>query len=268
MPRIVAVILVMTMLAAPRAATAQDRDLLASAVGLADAAEPTPDAGGGNRSTGRMATGLALVGTGLVMVLSGQPRLRLFPVRTGKHAAARRPRHVPGRGQLSRPQLPNSCIDAVPRSAPATGVRTTSRAAASKRSNWWNQYGFGFADGHDIGRHEGLVAGYAEGFAAGQAELIRILDAGGLVVYEGRFVPTSSVRETFGDRKAMRYGGAGLLAAGALARPALAAGGKPGSDPASRRRQGRRPRWASSSWLVIDPWYPEHCSTRTRSRAP
>ena len=61
-----------------------------------------------------------------------------------------------------------------------------------------DQYGFGFTGGHDIGRHEGLVAGHAEGFAAGQPELIRILDAGGLVVYERSFAPASYVRETFG----------------------------------------------------------------------
>ena len=73
MQRIVAVLLVMTMPAAPGTATAQDRDLPASAERLAAAAAPTPDASGGNRWTGRMATGLALVGAGLVMVLAGNP---------------------------------------------------------------------------------------------------------------------------------------------------------------------------------------------------
>ena len=78
------------------------------------------------------------------------------------------------------------------------------------------QYDFGFTDGHDVGRYEGLVAGHEQGFRDGETALIRIMDAEGLVVYEGEFTPASYVQESFSDRKLMRYGGAGLIAAGAL----------------------------------------------------
>ena len=79
-----------------------------------------------------------------------------------------------------------------------------------------DQYGFGFTDGYDLGQFDGLVAGHRDGFVAGQAATIRILDANGLVVYDGEFTPASYVREHFSDRKSIRYGGVGLLAAGAL----------------------------------------------------
>ena len=61
-----------------------------------------------------------------------------------------------------------------------------------------------------------VVAQHEQGFADGQAALIRIMDAAGLMVYEGEFTAASYVRETFSDRKIMRYGGAALAAAGAL----------------------------------------------------
>ena len=215
MQRIVAVVLMMTMLAAPGTATAQDSDLLASAAGLAAAVEPPPDPGGGNRRTGRMATGLALVGAGLVMVLAGNPDY--VPSR---FAPGNTPRHVDLGMYLGEGSYPGHSYQLVYRRGSAFGTGygcpNYEPRCSIEAEQLIDQYGFGFTDGHDLGRHEGLVAGHAEGFAAGQAELIRILDAGGLVVYEGRFVPASYVRETFGDRKAMRYGGAGLLAAGAL----------------------------------------------------
>lgn len=215
MQRIVAVVLAMTMQAAPGTATAQDRDLPASAARLAAAAEPTPDPGGGNRRTGRMATGLALLGAGLVLVLAGNPDY--VPSR---FAPGNTPRRVDLGMYLGAGSYPGHSYQLVYRRGSAFGTGygcpNYEPRCSIEAEQLVNQYGFGFTDGHDIGRHEGLVAGHAEGFAAGQAELIRILDAGGLVVYEGRFAPASYVRETFSDRKAMRYGGAGLLAAGAL----------------------------------------------------
>ena len=215
MQRIVAAALMMTMLAAPGAASAQDHDLLASAARLAGAAEPQPDAGGGKRWTRSRTTGLALVGAGLALVLAGNPKY--VPSR---FAPGNTPRRVDLGLYLGDGSYPGHSYELAYRRGTAFGTgygcpRYEPRCSI-EAEQLADQYGFGFTDGHDVGRYEGLVAGHAEGFAAGQAALIRILDAAGLVVYEGRFTPASYVTETFGDRKAMRYGGAGLLAAGAL----------------------------------------------------
>ena len=52
---------------------------------------------------------------------------------------------------------------------------------------------------------DGLVKehreGWREGHAAGQQDAIKIIDASGLVVYDGEFIPGSYVRETFSDKK-------------------------------------------------------------------
>ncbi len=213
MHRIVAIGLVM-MLAAPTA-TAQDRDLPASAARLAAAVEPPPDAGGGNRPTGRLATGLALVGTGLVMVLAGSPEY--VPSR---FAPGNMPQRVDLGMYLGAGNYPGHSYRLAPRRGTAFGTGYACPPSAPRcvigASELVEQYEFGFTDGHDAGRHAGLAAGHEDGFAAGQAAAIRIVDANGFVVYDGAFISASYVEETFSDRKAMRYGGAGLIAAGAL----------------------------------------------------
>lgn len=78
------------------------------------------------------------------------------------------------------------------------------------------QYAFGYIDGFDDGVFVGAVVGHEQGWADGQSAAIRIMDANGFLVYDGDFTPASYVKETFADRKGMRYGGIGLLAVGAL----------------------------------------------------
>ena len=81
-------------------------------------------------------------------------------------------------------------------------------------------YRDGYTDGTDDGLFRGRVQGHREGWreghAAGQAQVIRIIDANGFVVYDGEFEPASYVRETFSDKKGLRYGGVGLIAVGAI----------------------------------------------------
>lgn len=203
------------LVAAPGVGTAQDRDLLGDAARRAAAIEPPPDAGTGNRSTRRRATTLALVGGGLGLVLAGNPRY--VPSR---FAPGNTPRRVDLGMYLGAGNYPGHSYELVYRRGNAFGTGYGCPRYASHCSiaaqELVDQYTYGFTDGHDIGRYEGLVAGHEQGFAAGQGELIRILDANGLVVYQGTFQPASYVRETFGDPKLLRFTGVGLLAAGAL----------------------------------------------------
>ncbi len=204
-----------TLVAAPGVGTAQDRDLLGDAARRAAAVEPPPDAGTDKRRTRRRATTLALVGGGLGLVLAGNPRY--VPSR---FAPGNTPRRVDLGMYLGAGDYPGHSYELVYRRGNAFGTGYGCPNHASHCSiaaqELVDQYTYGFTDGHDAGRYEGLVSGHEQGFAAGQTELIRILDANGLVVYQGAFQPASYVRETFGDPKLLRFTGAGLLAAGAL----------------------------------------------------
>ena len=210
MRRIIVVKLVI-LLALPTLAPAQDRGFRVSPGESARKVEPSPDSRRGGGSVTRVATTLALVGAGIGMALAGNPRYvpsRFVPGNSPRridlsvylgdgsydghsYELVYRRRNEFGTGYACPPYEPSCVIEA---------------------QELREQYAFGFTDGHDVGRHEGLE----QGFEDGQAELIRILDANGFPVYEGEFLPASYVKETFGDRKLMRYGGVGLLAAGAL----------------------------------------------------
>lgn len=77
-------------------------------------------------------------------------------------------------------------------------------------------YDDGYIDGFDDGAFAGAVFGHQEGWIDGQNAAIQIMDANGFVVYDGDFTPASYVQERFSDKAAMRIGGVGLAAAGAL----------------------------------------------------
>lgn len=203
------------LLALPTLAPAQDHDFRGSPGESARKVEPSPDSRRGGGSVTRVATTLALVGAGIGMALAGNPQYvpsRFVPGNSprridlgvylgdGSYAGhsyelVYRRRNAFGTGYSCPPYKPRCIIEA---------------------QELREQYAFGFTDGHDVGQHEGLVLGHEQGFEDGQAELIRILDANGFPVYEGEFLPASYVKETFSERKLMRYGGIGLLAAGAL----------------------------------------------------
>lgn len=202
-------------LATPTLATGEDRDLRGSAERLAAAVLPQPDAGGSRGTSAKTATTLALVGAGLGLVLAGNPEY--VPSR---FAPGNMPRRIDLGMYLGAGNYPGHSYRVVQRRGTAFGTGyacppSTLRCVIGA-GELVEQYEFGFTDGHDVGRYEGLVAGHEDGFAAGQAAAIQIMDANGFVVYEGEFTPASYVGETFSDRKLMRYGGAGLIAAGAL----------------------------------------------------
>jgi len=209
-----AVLGLVTLLATP-AASAQERDILDSAERLAAAVAAPPNAGGTARWTGRNTLQLVLTGTGLALVLASNPTY--VPSRFAPGNGSRR---VDLRTYLGEGSYAGHTYQLVYRRGSDFGTGYACPAGeglcAIGAEELRDQYDNGFTDGYDVGRHDGLAAGHEEGFAAGQAELIRILDANGLVVYEGTFRPASYVEESFADRKRMRWGGAGLLAAGAL----------------------------------------------------
>ena len=215
MPRTVTVGLSLLLAAAPAPAVGQDRDVAASAGQRPAAVEPTPDAGAGRRPATKIATTLALVGAGIGMVLAGGPEY--VPSR---FAPGNTPRRVDLSVYLGAGSYPGHSYQLTHRRGDAFGTGYGCPAGATRcvveAQELADQYGFGFTDGYDRGRFEGLVVGHEQGFADGQAATIRILDANGFVVYDGDFTPASYVAERFSDRRSLRYAGVGLLAAGAL----------------------------------------------------
>ena len=203
------------MLLATPPVTGEDRDIRDSAVQLAAAVQLQPNAGRNRRATTRIVTTLALVGAGVGLVLAGNPAY--VPSR---FAPGNTPRRVDLSMYLGAGNYPGHSYRLTPRRGTAFGTGYACPASADRcaigASELVEQYEFGLTDGHDVGRYEGLVAGHEDGFAAGQAAAIQIIDGNGFVVYEGAFTPASYVKETFSDRKAVRFGGAGLIAAGAL----------------------------------------------------
>lgn len=205
------------LLMAPPLATAEDRNqgILAAAEQLAAEVElqPTGVSGGGSRV--KYATTLALVGAGIGLVLAGSPE------------------YVPS--QFAPGNYPNRVDLSMYLGAgnyPGHSYRLQHRRGDDYRKAWSctggfagrcatdnmleDNYRWGYTDGFDDGAYAGAVVGHERGWLAGQNAVVRILDANGFVVYDGEFIPASYVKEQFNDRKNMRYGGIGLIAAGTI----------------------------------------------------
>ena len=214
MQRIVTVGLLL-LAATPLPADGEDRGILASAAQRAAAVEPERDAAGRGRPATKIATTLALVGAGVGMVLAGN--VEYVP---SQFAPGNTPQRVDLSVYLGAGSYPGHSYQLTYRRGDASGTGYACPVGATRcvidAQELRDQYGFGYTDGYDRGRFDGLVAGHEQGFADGQAATIRILDANGFVVYDGDFTPASYVEERFSDRRSLRYGGVGLLAAGAL----------------------------------------------------
>ena len=200
--------------ATPVPAAGQDPDVTASAGQRPAAVEPAPDAGGGGPAAKRVTT-LALLGAGIGMVLAGDPEY--VPSR---FAPGNTPRRVDLSMYLGEGTYSGHRYQLTYRRGSAFGTGYACPAGAGRcdvgAQELADQYVFGFTDGYDRGRFDGLVTGHLQGFADGQAATIQIIDANGFLMYEGVFKPASYVEERFSDRRSLRYGGVGLLAAGAL----------------------------------------------------
>ena len=215
MPRMMTVGLSLLLAAAPVPAAGEDRDILASARERLVAVESNPDRGGASRSPARIATTLALVGAGIGMVLAGNPEY--VP---SQFAPGNTPRRVDLGVYLGAGSYPGHTYRIAYRRGSEFGTGYACPVAAThctiEAQQLADQYIFGFTDGYDAGRFDGLVVGHQQGFAAGMGTTIQIIDADGLAVYDGDFTPASYVEERFSDRRSIRYAGVGLLAAGAL----------------------------------------------------
>lgn len=217
MPRSVnaAVGLSLLLAAAPVPAAGESRDSVSAAERRSVAPAPSPGAGEPGRSTTKIAATLALVGTGIGLVLAGNPDY--VPSR---FAPGNTPRRVDLSVYLGAGSYPGHTYEVSFQRGDAFGTGYACPGTATRciieAEQLADQYGFGFSDGYDLGHFNGLVVGHGEGFAAGRTATLQILDANGFVVYDGDFTPASYVKERFSDRKYLRYGGVGLLAVGAL----------------------------------------------------
>lgn len=215
MRSVVTVALSLLLVAAPVRAAGEDGNTLASARQSSGAVEQNADAVRGGRSVSKIATTLAFIGAGLGMVLAGNPEY--IPSR---FAPGNTPRRVDLSQYLGAGTYAGHSYEITYQRGDAFGSGYACPVASTRcivdAEQLAEQYAFGFADGYDVGQFSGLVVGHREGFEAGQAATIQILDANGLTVYRGEFTPASYVKERFSDRKIIRYSGVGLLAVGAL----------------------------------------------------
>ena len=170
-------------------------------------------------SLAKRVTSIALIAAGIGAVLAGNPEFVPSQFIPGNY-----PNRVNISAYLGAGRYPGHTYELLRRRGADYGYRWVCRNDAATcvtfNDHLNENYRVGYTDGHDdglfLGRVQGHRQGWREGHAAGQADVIRIIDANGLVVYDGEFDPASYVRETFSDRKGMRYGGVGLIAVGAI----------------------------------------------------
>ena len=215
---LVTVAVLAAMLAIPAMAMADDPSIRASAERLAAEAVLQP-AGDGGPSMAKRVTSLLLIGAGIGAVLAGNPDYVPSQFVPGNY-----PNRVDLSMYLGDGDYPGHRYRRDRRRGSRYGTGYACQAGSTRciltATELRDQYRFGYTDGFDDGAYAGLVVGHEqgwnEGHAAGQRDVIQILDANGFVVYDGEFIPASYVRETFSDKKGMRYGGVGLIAVGAI----------------------------------------------------
>jgi hypothetical protein len=215
-----AVLVLVFLVAVPAAVAAEDAPgISASAERLAAEMAAAQDTGGGGSSVAKRVTSIALTAAGIGAVLAGNPEYIPSQFVPGNY-----PNRVDISTYLGPGRYPGHSYRLRHRRGDRYGTGFTCRAGSTR---CWltavelrDQYRWGYTDGYDDGIFAGAVQGHRdgwrEGYSAGQTNVIQILDANGFVVYDGEFDPASYVRETFSDRKGMRYGGVGLIAVGAI----------------------------------------------------
>ena len=192
------------------AQTPAESGILESAERLAAGVALQPPVAGGGISAGQVITTLALIGAGVGVAALAKPDYvpsHFIPGNT--------PSRVDIRRYLGSGNYPGHSYER----ARSPGPRYVCRGARciGTATQWREQYESGVLDGAFAGLVVGHEQGWNEGHQAGQADLIRIMDANGLTVYEGEFIPASYTKEQFNDKAALRIGGVALAAAGGLA---------------------------------------------------
>ena len=174
----------------------------------------------GGPSVAKRATSVALIAAGIGAVLAGNPEY--VP---SQFAPGNMPNPVDLEDYLGPGSYPGHSYQRIRTRGENYGFLRwfcVTEADWCRMYNWHNRanYRAGYTDGFDDGRYDGLVEGHETGWNAGytasQRDTIRILDAEGLVVYDGEWKPASYTQETFSDRKELRYAGVGLIAVGAV----------------------------------------------------
>jgi len=228
--RLVTLVAVLSVfVAVPRSAAASDK----SAAGIREAAErmaagvmlQPSDSQGGGINAGKMITTVALIGAGVGLAVLGKPDYVPSQFVPGNY-----PNRVDISQYLGAGTYPGHSYRLVHRRGDQYGYRWTSAGSCPNSvrciisqsqldelgRRLVANYDDGYIDGFDDGAFAGAVFGHREGWTDGQDAVIQIMDANGFVVYDGEFIPASYTKEQFSDKAAMRIGGVGLAAAGAL----------------------------------------------------
>ena len=222
--RRITLLVLISALPLPSVARAQS-PILESAERLAAEVTLQPSVSGSGINTGKMITTLALVGAGVGLAALGKPDYVPSNFVPGNY-----PNRVDLSSYLGAGNYPGHSYRLTHRRGDQYGYRWTEvgnclitfsclitqsqldRAARRLIEN----YDDGYIDGFDDGAFAGAIFGHREGWLDGQNAVIQILDANGFVVFDGDFIEASYIKETFSDKAAMRIGGVGLAAAGAL----------------------------------------------------
>ena len=205
----IATVIVVGVLALPASSAAQD-GLLEDAERLAAGFALQPDSPtGGGRPVAKVITTVGLIGAGIGVAVLAKPDYVPSQFVPGNY---------PNRVDISRYLGAGSYPGHSYRIARQPGPRYVCRGSrcSGTARQWQEQYEAGVLDGAYVGLVVGHEEGWTEGHTAGQRSVIRIMNANGFVVYDGDFTPASYVQERFSDKAAMRIGGVGLAAAGAL----------------------------------------------------
>ena len=217
--RKLAVLVLVVVVGVPAAVAAEDAPgIRASVERLAAETAAAQGTSGNGPSVAKRATTIALIAAGIGAVLAGNPDYVPSNFAPGNY-----PNRVNIADYLGPGSYPGHTYEFKARRGARFGYRWVCRDAAWCRitdTQLDENYEHGYIDGYDVGHFRGSVAGHKagwqEGHAAGQNGVIEIINAQGLVVYDGPFIPGSYVQETFSDRKGMRYGGVGLIAVGTI----------------------------------------------------
>ena len=221
---VAAVLIAMLVVAVPAMGQSENAGILESAGRLAAgvALQPgQPNRGGG---AGKIITTLAMIAGGGALAYLGKPDYvpsNFIPGNTPNRIdinsylgpgsySGHSYRLVRRRGADHGKYFVGTCGQ----NGPTTGSCRVDMGLVNRalRANYEN----GYTDGFDDGFHRGRIDGHEQGWTDGQKSVIEIMDANGFTVYQGEFKPASYTKERFSDKVAMRLGGVGLAAAGAL----------------------------------------------------
>ena len=222
--RRITLLVLISALPLPSVARAQS-PILESAERLAAEVTLQPSGGGSGINRGKMITTLALIGAGVGLAARGKPDYVPSNFVPGNY-----PNRVDLSSYLGEGNYPGHSYRLVHQRGDRYGYRWTSVGDCPNRNRCTitqaqldaagrqmvENYDNGYIDGFDDGAFVGATFGHREGWLDGQNSVIQIMDANGFLVFDGDFIPASYSKETFSDKAAMRIGGVGLAAAGAL----------------------------------------------------